>query len=289
MNAGLSNPKRSVMICAVMAVLGGAALLWGIIQMNSLGKETPLTAAAIGIGLLVTIIFTLFLFNFIWAVRLTNAMQRGENVIARWNVPAQTLEEFRVNEEELKKAGRTNDYKLPRKIPAKGIDVIFSPSAVKIGDNFFGLSKSGMARFTWVQMAPGNPLAIAFGMAMTTGRATSGGAIITTHKSELRIPVARTANDEAGKVLAHYTSVHSGQTIARPGFWALRVKIGLWAVAIGAVSAVAGFGLNAMKVQLAEAPLVMAVTGVMLVLFGVVLAGAATLLGRDERRDRRRG
>jgi hypothetical protein len=289
MNAGLSNPKRSVMICLVMVALGGGALLWGIFQMNSLGKETPFTAAAIGVGLLVTIVFSIFLFNFVWAVRLTNAMQRGENVIARWTVPPQTLEEFRVNEEELKKAGRTNDYKLPRKIPAKGIDVVFSPSAVMIGDAFFGLSKTGMARFNWIQMAPGNPLAIAFGMAMTVGRASStGAAIITTHKSELRIPDARTANAEASKVLTHYTAVHSGQTIARPGFWAFRVKIGLWALGIGAVSAAAGFGLNALKVKLGDVPLIMAVSGVMLVLFGVVLAGAASLLGRDERRDRTR-
>ena len=289
MNAGLSNPKRSVKICLVMLALGGGALLWGIIEMHSLGKETPLTAALIGIGLLVTILFSVFLFNFIWAVRLTTAMQRGENVIARWTVPQQTLEEFRANEAELKKAGRTNDYKLPRKIPAKGIDVIFSPSAVMIGDDFFGLGKSGMARFTWVQMAPGNPLAIAFGMAMTVGRASStGAAIITTHKSELRIPVARTANDEASKVLAHFTAVHAGQTIARPGFWAFRVKIGLWALGIGAVAAAAGCGLNAMKIKLGDVPLIMAVSGAMLVLFGAVLAGAAALLGRHERADRRR-
>jgi hypothetical protein len=289
MNAGLSNPKRSVMICLVMLALGGGALLWGIIEMNRLGKETTLTASLIGIGLLVCILFSVFLFNFLWAVRLTSAMQRGENVIARWTVPQQTLEEFRADEEERKKAGKGNDWKVPRRIPANGLEVIFSPSAVMIGDTFFGLSKSGMARFQWIQMVPGNPLAIGFGMAMTTGRASStGGAIITTHKSELRIPVARTAGAEASKVLTHYTAVHSGQTVARPGFWAFRVKIGLWALGIGAVSAAAGFGLNALKVNLAEAPLVMAVVGVMVALGGLVLAGAATLLGRDERRDRRR-
>jgi hypothetical protein len=289
MSAGLSNPRRSVKICIAMLIIGIGGILWGVFEMNRRGgAETGGTAIAIGGGLLLTILGFLFLFNFIWAVRLTSAMQRGENVIGRWTVPQQTLEEFRTDEAERKKTGRLNDWKVPRKIPANGIEVIFSPSAVMIGDNFFGLSKSGMARFNWVQTVPGNPLSIGFGMVMTTGRATSSGATLTTQRSELRIPVARGASAEASKVLEHYTSVTAGQTIARPGFWALRVKIGLWAAGIGAVSAATGFGLNALKVDLAEAPLVMAVVGVMAGLGGLILAGLATMLGRHERADRTR-
>lgn len=284
MNAGLSNPKRSVMICIAMLVIGVGGILWGVFEMERLGgAETFGTAAAIGGGMLLAIIGFLFMFNFIWAVRLTSAMKRGEDVIARWTVPPQTLEEFRADEAERKKAGRLNDWKVPRKIPAGGIDVIFSPSAVMIGDSFFGLAKSGIARFTGVAMSPGNPLAIAFGMAFTAARGISGGMVVTTYRSELRIPIARTASAEASKVLEHYKSVHAGKTVARPGFWKLRIKIGLWALGIGAVSAVAGFGLNALKVKLGDAPMIMAVVGVMLALFGAVLAGAATMLGRHER------
>lgn len=288
MNAGLSNPKRSVMICIVMVVVGVGGILWGVFEMNRLGgAETGGTAIAIGGGLLLAILGFVFLFNFIWAVRLTEAMKRGENVIARWTVPQQTLEEFRADEEERKKQGRRNDWKVPRKIPAGGIEVIFSPSAVMIGDTFFGLAKSGIARFTGVAMAPGNPLAIAFGMAFTAARGISGGMVVTTYRSELRIPVARTASAEASKVLEHYKSVHAGKIVARPGFWKLRIKIGLWALGIGAVAAAAGFGLNALKVDLDEAPMVMAVVGIMVALAGAVLAGAAALLGRHERGDRR--
>ena len=289
MSAGLSNPRRSVKICIAMLVIGIGGILWGVWEMDRRGgAETGGTAIAIGGGMLLTIIGALFLFNFIWAVRLTEAMKRGEDVIARWTVPPQTLEEFRADEEERKKSGRPNDWKVPRRIPANGIDVIFSPSAVMIGESFFGLSKSGLARFNWVQAVPGNPLSLGFGMVMTTGRATSSGAVLTTQRSELRVPVARGASAEASKVLTHYTSVTAGHTIARPGFWALRVKIGLWGAGLGAVSAATGFGLNALKVDLAEAPLVMAVTGVMVGLGGLVLAGLATMLGRHERADRRR-
>ncbi|MDF3075821.1 MAG: hypothetical protein K0S54_3488, partial [Alphaproteobacteria bacterium] len=188
----------------------------------------------------------------------------------------------------LKQAGRLNDWKVPRKVPPNGVEVIFSPSAVMIGDSFFGLAKSGVARFTGVAMAPGNPLAIAFGMAMTAARGTSGGAILTTYRSELRIPVARTAGAEASKVLTHYTSVDAGRTIVKPGFWALRIKIGLWGLGLGVLSAVLGFGLNALKVNLGLAPLVMAVVGVMVALGGAVLAAIASAFKRGEREDRTR-
>jgi hypothetical protein len=270
MNAGLSNPRRSVMISIAILAVGVGGILWGIFEMDRRGgAETNATALAIGVGLLLAILGCLFTFNFIWAVRLTEAMKRGENVIARWTVPAQTLEEFRINEAALKQAGRLNDWKVPRKVPPNGVEVIFSPSAVMIGDSFFGLAKGGLARFTSIQMVPGNPLAIGFGMALTTGRATSGGAILTTYRSELRIPVARTAGAEASKVLTHYTSVDAGRTIVKPGFWALR-------------------GLNALKVNLGLAPLVMAVVGVMVALGGAVLAAIASAFKRGEREDRTR-
>ncbi len=288
MNAGLSNPKRSVKICLAAMALGAASMAAGLSMMNGMGKETPLTGALVGVGLLVLIVFTLFLFNFIWAVRLTNAMRRGEGVIARWTVPLQTLEEFREDDSSPKKMRRKNDYRLPRTLPPGGIEVIFSADAVMIGDAFFGLAKSGLARFTDVSTVPGNPLSIAFRMAVTTARGTSYGApTVRTSRSELRVPVARGASAEASKVLTHYTAVTAGQTIARPGFWALRVKIGLWAAGVAATVAALGFLFNALKIDLGNAPVIMAVAGTVTALGGLVLAGLAALQQRHERGDGR--
>ncbi|MGE0154458.1 MAG: hypothetical protein AB7R90_17715 [Reyranellaceae bacterium] len=287
MNAGLSHPRRSVAICLLAIVLGAGLLLWGITGLDADGNGPVLPSVAVAIGLLMCIIFPLFLVNFVWAVRLTSAMRRGENVIARWTVPVQTLEEFRAAEAERKKAGKGNDWKVPRRLPAEGLEVIFSKDAVMIGESFFGLAKSGIARFTGVAMAPGNPLAIAFGMAFTAARGISGGVVVRTYRSELRVPVARGASAEASTVLAHYSSVMAGHTVARPGFWALRIKIGLWAAGLGAASAGLGFLFNALKLDFGDAPLFMAVIGTIVGLAGLVLAGLATLLGRREREDRR--
>jgi len=285
MSAGLSNPRRSVMICVAAIAAGGAMLLIGILMGGDQGPAPVLIA----VGLLVVIVFPLFLLNFLWAVRVTERMKRGDGVIARWTVPLHTLEEFREDDSSPKKMRRKNDYRLPRKLPQEGLEVIFSADAVMIGDTFFGLAKSGIARFTDVSTVPGNPLSIAFRMAFTNVRGTSyGAASVHTSRSELRVPVARTANDEASKVLAHYTAVQQGRIQVKPKFWTLRIKIGLWAAAIGVVAAVAGFALNAMKVKAGDVPLILAVSGVMGALGGVVLAGIAWALRNAERADKTR-
>ena len=288
MSAGISDPRRDVAICIAGIVAGVAALGFGLLAMDDPDLATA-AQIAIGLGLLFCLVFPLFLFNFLWALRLTSAMRRGEGVIARWTVPVQTLEEFRADEEARRKAGRPNDWKVPRRIPPEGLEVIFSASAVMIGKSFFGLAKSGMARFGDVQAVPGNPLAIAFAMVLTTGRMTSSGApTLSTWRSELRVPVSRLASAEASKVLAHFQAVSSGRTVARPGFWPLRIRIGLWWAAIAAAIAALGFVLDALQADLGEAPMIMSVAGAVAAPGGLLVALIAWLFHRGETAGRRR-
>lgn len=288
MNAGISDPRRDVAICLAAIAIGATALVFGLLTMDDPDLAT-VAQIAIGLGLLLCLLFPLFLLNFLWALRLTKAMRRGEGVIARWTVPPQTLEEFRADEAQRRKAGRPNDWKVPKRIPREGLDVIFSASAVMIGNSFFGLAKSGLARFGGVQTVPGNPLCIAFAMALTSGRMSSSGSpILTTYRSELRVPIARTASAEAGKVLAHFQAVSSGRTVARPGFWPRRIRIGLWWAGIAAAIAALGFLLDALPLDLGEAPTLMAVSGVVAAPGGLLVALIAWLFHRSETRGRRR-
>ena len=286
MNAGIGNPRRDLAIA-----LGGCALGAGLLGSGLWAMDDPdspgWASAATAIGLLLCIVFPLFAVNFLWAVRLTDRMKRGDGVIARWTVPAHTLEEFRADDADPRKKRRKNDYKLPRKIPPEGLEVIFSPDAVMIGNTFFGLARSGIARFTDVAIVRGNPLSIAFRMALTTARATSyGSAHLATSRSELRVPVARTASAEASKVLAHYTAVDQGRIQVKPKFWTLRLKIGLWAAALGATSFALGMTLNALKIELGLLPFLMAVIGGVIAPFGLVLAGIAWRIREGEKRGR---
>jgi hypothetical protein len=288
MSTGVRNPRRSFWIAAAIFLLGICAIAWGALEMALAGRESTATGVAIGGGILAAVIGLFMSFNFLWAVRLTDAMRRGEKVIARWTVPAGQFDEFRANEAALRAQGRPNDYKSPRATPAEGVEVIFSEDAVLIGDTFFGLSSTGLARFHAVGMVPGNPVSIAFGMAMTAGRTGASGAHFTTITSELRIPVARTANDEARIVLDHYRNVIGRRTIVKPHFWTLRIQIGLYAALIAALVSAAGFVLNVLKVDLGIVPLVMAVTGTITALGGLVLALIAWRIRAHQFGDRGR-
>jgi hypothetical protein len=272
MNTGVRNPRRSFWIAAALFLLGGAAILGGALEMTLAGRESTATGMAIGGGILAAIIGLFMSFNFLWAVRLTDAMRRGEKVIARWTMPPGQFDEFRANDAALRSQGRRNDYKIPRATPAGGVEVIFSQDAVLIGDTFFGLSSTGLARFQSVGLLPGNPVCISFGTVMTMGRVGSAGASFTTITGELRIPVARTANDEARAVLDHYRAVVGRRTIVKPHFWTLRIKIGLYAALIAALVSACGFLLNALKVDLGIVPLIMAVAGAVTALGGLILA-----------------
>jgi hypothetical protein len=91
-NHGIRRPGLNLLIAVAIAAAGGLAVLWGVTTMNALGKETSATATAIGVGMLVGFLGLLFVFNFLWAVRLTAALRRGEGVIARWTVAPATFD-----------------------------------------------------------------------------------------------------------------------------------------------------------------------------------------------------
>lgn len=107
----------------------------------------------------------------------------------------------------------------------------------------------------------------------TYGRHTSsGGAYLPNLHSELRIPVARTAAAEAGKVLAHYTAVNQGTVQVKPQFWSWRIKVGLWAAVIGTASFLAGLALGSWSAVPGGLPVGMAVVGAVVAPFGLILA-----------------
>lgn len=275
MSAALRNPKRSAVIAGTLTVLGIAAIVAGVIDMQRTGAETALSAISIGVGLVVAILGLFLTLNFVWAVRLVGAMGRGEGVIARWTVTPEEFADFRRAEAAHKAAGRRNDYKPPRTTPSAGVEIVFSASAVLIGDTFVGLARDGLARFTGARVVAGNPPCLAFATAMTVGRTGAAGARFETVVGELRVPIARTAQGAARTVLEHFAAVAARRKIVNPRFWPLRIRIGLGAaLAAGAICA-AGFALNALKFDLGIAPLIMAVAGAVTAIGGLVLAFVA--------------
>lgn len=287
MNAGVRNPVRNVRICLALTFASLTALVAGILAMRSKGAETTASGIAIAFGLLGTVVFPLLLANFVWATRIFAAIQRGENVIARWTVPPDAFERFRANEAGHAAAGYPNDYTPPRRTPAEGVEVAFSKDGVLVGDTFYGLATTGLAHIRQAGIVPGEPLCLGFQTAMTTGQVQSSDAVsFGTALGILRIPVADASHTEAMAVLDHYTKALAGQVIVKPDFWRKRIRWGLRAAVFSAFVAAAGFALEALKAGLGVIPLILAIVGVITAIGGLVLAFLAWTFENRQRQGR---
>lgn len=284
MSGGVTRPDRSAVIAASIAVAGAVSLAWGVSTMAAIDGETPATAVTVSVGLLAAILGSALTFNFVWGARVVARMRRGEGVIARWTVTPDTFERFREDELRREDEDGPNDWRLPRRTPEGGVEVIFTEDAVLVGETLFGLASAGLAHVWSFQTLADNPLALRFDTAMTTSAWSSSGSRLVTRSGVLRIPVATGSNEDLARVVEHYRLVLAGERLVKPGFWKGRVKLGLWTSGISAAIAAAGFALNALGVDLGVIPLVMAVVGVIWSIGGIVLALIASDFAARQRR-----
>lgn len=259
-NRGLSRPGLNMGICVAGVLLAVLSIWSGVSEMNALGRETNASAAKIGIAIPVGVICFGMFFNFLWGYRLMAAARRGEKVVGRWTVTPAEVEAFRADDNRRADLGYDNDYKLPKKVPPGGLEVIFTDNSVIVGGTYFGLVTTGLFKFEGVQMLPDNPLALEFGTVMTS--VTKINAVrINRIRGVLRVPVSRAGREAAVKVLNHFSAVDQRKALVNPGFYARRIKWGLIAAVMFFVVAAGGFGLNAAKTDLGDIPLLMAVVG----------------------------
>lgn len=284
MSGGVTRPDRSAVIAAGIAVAGAVSLAWGVSTMAAIDGETPATAVTVSVGLLAAILGSALTFNFIWGARVVARMRRGEGVIARWTVTPDTFERFREDELRREDEDGPNDWRLPRRTPEGGVEVIFTEDAVLVGETLFGLASAGLAHVWSFQTLADNPLALRFDTAMTTSAWSSSGSRLVTRSGVLRIPVATGSNEDLARVVEHYRLVLAGERLVKPGFWKGRVKLGLWTAGIFAAIAAAGFAFNALGLDLGVIPLVMAVVGVIWSIGGIVLALIASDFAARQRR-----
>ena len=184
------------------------------------------------------------------------------------------LTAFRKNDEAHNARGRHNDYRVPARAPADGVQVIFSANGVLVGGTFFGLATTGLSHFRSVQLLPEHPPCIEFDTALVWGSNVTVPRIHVSHGT-LRIPLSATATREATKVLAHYSDVVARKVIVKPDFWRWRIRLGLGTAIVCALVAAAGFGVAAAGVDLGVVPLIMAVAGTVFGLGGLILAAIA--------------
>ena len=290
-NRGFRNPRRVTLICLASAVTGWAAVAWGIFEMQRLGQETVATGTSIGLGLPVGVVATGMLALAINGARIVAAIRHGEKVIARWTVSPDDFAAFTTNNAARNALGSDyrNDWKPPRTITPEGIEIVFRPDGVLVGDTYFGLVNTGMFKFEGVQMLPENPLAIEFGTVTTTISNVST-VRIDRNRGVLRLPVSRLARAEAVRVLDYYKKVDAREIVVNAGFYLSRKRFGLIAAPICFLAAAVGFaiefsGYGGILGELL--PLLLAVGGVIFGLGALILVLLAWSLSRAQHRKRR--
>lgn len=283
---GVRKPEWSLAVCAAIVAAGAGGIIWGALTMAAMGgAETGATAAAIGVGIPLTVIGLAMGVNFWRGLLLMKAMRRGKGIIARWTVSPSQLEGFREAEKALPPHAGRNAYRPPKQTPPEGIDVLFAEDGVIVGDTYFGLSSTGILSFQEVGIRPGNPMAFEFRLTLFSMiKMSSGGYRTERIPYVVRAPIATTATEEAKLVLAHYRAILTGEVLAKPDFYPSRIRIGFVVAGVSAVVFVLGMGLEMAGLSFGVTTLVMAVAGAVVGIGGLVLAAIAYILGLKQRR-----
>jgi hypothetical protein len=285
LSPGIRNPHHSVIICLVVALLSWASIAWGIMEMTAAGQETMSSGLKIGLALLPAIIAPLFALNFWSGMKVIARIRRGEGQIARWTVSAADLAAFVTANKARNALGaeQVNDWSPPRE-PTSGIEVVFVPDGVLVGDTYFSLVTIGPYSFTQVWLLTDGAPAVAFRTRLVLANRFG----MRTTIGELRIPAPSSASADAAKVVAHFQQVSAGTVIANPDFYRSRMRIGLIGAPIFLAIAALGFvlGPNDMSNGDISIPSLMIIIGLVAGVGMLILALAAKLLDGAQRRKR---
>lgn len=281
---GIRNPRRSLLICVAITLVACASIAWGVWDMQSARQETLASGLAIGLALLPAIMAPMLALNFWGAEKKFAAIRRGEGEIGRWRVSAAELAAFASADKARSAQGvdQINDWPPPRDTSPSGIEVIFVPDGVLVGDTYFSLVTTGLFRFSAVWLMPDPAPAIAFRTSTTYANRFN----TRTMAGQLRIPVSGGAHAQAANVVTHFSRVAAGEVIANPDFYKTRVRIGLIGAPICFAIAAVGFILLAIfgSDQSGFDASILIIIGLVAGIAMLVLAGAAALLGRAQQR-----
>ncbi|WP_114953440.1 hypothetical protein [Sphingosinicella terrae] len=192
---GITRPGPKAVLAAGLALAGAAAVGWSV--QDPAGAPGP----ARPLGIVVLIVGTLAMLNYLYAWTLVRRMRRGERVIGRWTVAPATFARFREAERARRKG--KNNWRMPRRSPPTGLKVIFTDHSVLVGETYFSLRSKGLSRFTFARIEAGAVASVEFAMTLTViGAGTQGRTA--RYRGHLRVPIADDAHVEAARVLERF-------------------------------------------------------------------------------------
>jgi hypothetical protein len=151
--------------------------------------------------------------------RAWESLRRGEDIIARWRVDSRSWREFLALKQVSREAGfLPNELMLylRKDIPANGVEVIVSRNGIEIDGAFHHLPARGTPEVTHAALDDRvQPACIELGLYYPRGGYGASGIPRPSRRTVLRFPVARGAQRDAERVVAHY----SGSLPGKPDFF----------------------------------------------------------------------
>ena len=278
------NPALSYLIISLSAfLLGVLGLYYSMLHSTAAGPETTtvgiislLSMIAALIGFIAAIIF--------WRMwKSILAIKHGVNEIARWQINATELDEFRVADSARSALGNeySNDYHVPATSPNDGTEIIFAEDGVLIGEFHFPLVTTGNYSFSGVQMLTHNPRCIEFGINSVS--VSHGNAAMRTDalRSTLRVPVPAYAASKAAVILSHFLSVDAREIIVNAARFTRLIRFGLISAPLLLGVAAIGYWLDATGLK-GNIPLIMIISGIILGMGALFLAFAAWVMHKKQ-------
>jgi hypothetical protein len=229
------RPTRDFLIAMVLTLSGLAAFAFGLLRLLEHGENDVPGSIAVAVGGLVALFGAFMVFNFSWAMRIARRIQRGEGVIARWTVPAEMVTAYVAAE----KARPWHERSRWKPKPGAPAEILFSADGILAGGSYHGLSAKGLQTYTSVNLVYGSPVMLQF----ATKEVAVVGDRLTSHHAVLRLPIARGADEPAGKVMAHFQLGLSDAVGTNPTFWRSRRRIGLVILGLCAILFATGWFL----------------------------------------------
>lgn len=143
-----------------------------------------------------------------------DALVRGEDVIARWRVDAETWRAFIAHDRTLdqESGGPVNELSIRDIVPADGIEVIVGKSAVQIDGSIHALPLRGTPEITHVELNTSRvrPSFVELRLYYPGGGQGASGVPRSATRTVLRFPVTAGALRDAEAVVAHYGGAQPG-------------------------------------------------------------------------------
>lgn len=149
----MAAPRRWRNIAAALSAAGLAAAVLGVVGHKTL-LSVDTTIGCVVFGLLTALMAG------VWAsvkhaeVRMRDRLARGEDVLAKWRVDADTWQRFVALETEIRARpdARTPELRLPDTPPAGSVDVVVGRAAVQVGDELYDTPERGSPEIVWAHL-----------------------------------------------------------------------------------------------------------------------------------------